>query len=225
MKCFFAGNVIQMLPIPKGIIAAILSDVTEDGKMAVEYHMLSLETGQTQRITKSVYMLAKFGASHKAAEMQVVNHLTCRTCLVNGGEIFTVEEDSNAKLLDYDGFAKWVGVVKYKGEAPADVIFDGKNIWASFTENDSLLRLDIGSMREELRIGGKKEESNFSGPMGMFAEGDTLFVANKNSCRIWKINTRTYHAEEYLAFDEPVYGYAKYLNRELVHLKSGIYEV
>ena len=226
MKCIFEGKVLHMLPIPSGIVAAVLAEITDEGKMAVEYRMLSMETGQIQRITNSVYLLAKFGTSHKSAENQVANHLTCRTCMLPEGEIFTVEEDAGAKLLDADGFSRWVGIVKYKGEVPADVVFDGKSIWASFTENNTLLRLDPSSMREELRVGGKKSEENgFSGPVGIFSEGEELFVSNCKSNQVWKINTKTYEAGEYLSFEEPVYAYCKCHGREVVHLEPGIYEV
>lgn len=224
MKCIYEGKVLHMLPIPSGIVAAVLSDVTEDGKMVVEYRMISLETGQVQRITNSVYLLAKFGASHKAIELQVANHLTCRTCMLPKGELFTVEEDFSAKVLDADGFAKWVGVIKYKGEAPADSVFDGKNIWVSFTENNALIRLDPISMREELRIGGKGE-NGFNSPVGVFAENEELFVSNCNSCQIWKIHTKTYEAAEYMTFEEPVFAYCKCHGREIVLLESGIYDI
>jgi hypothetical protein len=224
MKCIFEGKVLQMIPVPSGIIIAIQTEVTEDGKMAVEYRMLSLETGQVQRITNSVYLLAKFGASHKSAELQVSNHLTCRTCMLPEGEILTVEEDFSAKVLDADGFAKWVGVIKYKGEAPADATYDGKNIWVSFTENNALIRLDPASMREELRIGGKGE-NGFNSPVGLFAENEELFVSNCNSHQIWKIHTKTYEAAEYMAFEEPVFGYCKCRGREIVWLESGIYDI
>lgn len=225
MKCIFEGKVLHMMPIPSGIVAAVLSDVTEDEKMVVEYRMISLETGQIQRITNSVYLLAKFGASHKSAEMQVTNHLTCRTCMLPDGELLAVEEDSSAKLLDSDGFAKWVGVIKYKGEAPCDVVYDGEHIWAAFTENNTLLRFDPASMREELRIGGKKGETGFNSPVGVFAENDELFVSNSQSHQIWKINTKTYEAAEYMTFEEPVYAYVKCHGREVVLLESGIYDV
>ena len=33
MKCIYEGKVLHMMPIPSGIVAAILSDVTEDGKI------------------------------------------------------------------------------------------------------------------------------------------------------------------------------------------------
>jgi len=225
MKCIYKGKVLHMLPIPSGIVAAVLSDITEEGKMVVEYRMISLETGQIQRITNSVYLLAKFGASHKSAEVQVSNHLTCRTCMLPEGELFVVEDDFSAKVLDVDGFTKWVGVVKYKGESAADATFDGKNIWVSFTENNAIIRLDPASMREELRIGGKKGESGFSSPVGIFAEDEYLFVSNCNSHQIWKIHTKTYEAGEYMTFDEPVYAYSKCHGREVVWLESGIYDI
>ena len=224
MKCIYEGKVLHMLPIPSGIVAAVMSDVTEEGKMVVEYRMISLETGQVQRITNSVYLLAKFGTSHKSSEMQVANHLTCRTCMLPDGELFTVEEDFSAKVLDCDGFAKWVGVIKYKGEAPSDAVYDGKNIWVSFTENNAIIRLDPASMREELRIGGKGE-TGFNSPIGLFAENGELFVSNCESHQIWKINTKTYESAEYMTFDEPVYAYSKCHGREVVLLESGIYDV
>lgn len=225
MKCIYEGKVFQILPIPSGIVAAVLSEITDDGKMTVEYRMISLETNQIQRISNSVFLLAKFGAAHKNAETQVSNHLTCRTCLISNGELFTVEEDCNAKVLDGDGFAKWVGVVKYKGEAPSDALFDGKNIWVSFFENNTLMRLDPASMREELRVGGKSGEDTFAGPVGLFSLDDDLYVSNYKSCKVWKINTKTYAAEVYLEFEEPVCGYVKCHGREVVLLESGIYEV
>lgn len=225
MRSFFEGKVLQMLPVPNGVVAAVLSEITEDEKMMVEYRMLSLDTNQLQRVSSNVYLLVKFGPSHKSADMQVENHLTCRTCLLPSGETFTVEEDCSAKLLDADGFARWVGVVKYKGEAPSDVVYDGNHIWTAFADSNTLLRLDVGSMREELRIGSKNGDSGFCGPVGLFAEGDELYVCNKDSYQIWKINTRTYAAEEYASFEEPVYGYVRLNNREIVHLESGIYEI
>ena len=36
MKCIYEGKVLQMLTIPSGIVAAILTDITEDGKIGVQ---------------------------------------------------------------------------------------------------------------------------------------------------------------------------------------------
>ena len=65
MTCIFEGKALHMLPIPSGIVAAVLAEITDEGKMAVEYRMLSMEKGQSQRITNSVYLLAKFGTFYK----------------------------------------------------------------------------------------------------------------------------------------------------------------
>jgi len=79
-------------------------------------------------------------------------------------------------------------------------------------------------MREELRIGGKGE-TGFNSPVGVFAEGEELFVSNCKSYQIWKIHTKTYEASEYMTFEEPVYAYCKCRGREVVLLESGIYDV
>ncbi len=214
-----------MIPIPKGAVIAIVTDITEDEKMAVEYRIISLDTNDIQRISNNVFLLAKFGPGHKSAEMQISNHITSRACLLPGGELFTVEEDSTAKLLDADGYAKWVGMVKYKGSAPSDAVYDGENIWVAFPDSNALIRMNVASMREELRIGGGKDNSGFSGPTGIFAEDDWLYVSNATACSVWRINVKTYAAEEYLTFEEPVYAFCRVGIRELVHLESGVYEV
>lgn len=226
MRSFYKGTVLEMLPIPSGVVAAIVSDITEDNKMIVEYRMISPETNEIQRIANNVYLLAKFGPGHKSAEIQVKNHLTCRSCVLSDGEIFIIEDDGSAKLLDSDGFAKWIGKVNYKNEIPCNVVYDGKSIWVAFSENNSLIRMNVKTMREELRIGGKSSEaSGFSKPVGIFAEGNELYVSNSGSCSVWRINTKTYAAEEYLTFEEPVLSFCRTLGKELVLLPSGIYEV
>ena len=87
------------------------------------------------------------------------------------------------------------------------------------------MRLDAASMREELRIGNKNGENGFNSPTGIFAENEDLFVSNRDSHQIWKINTKTYEASEYMTFEEPVYAYCKCRGREVVLLESGIYDV
>ncbi len=225
MKSFFEGKVLNMLPIPKGVVFAIATDITEDEKMEVEYRLLSLETNEIQRISNSVFSLAKFGPGHKAVERQVKNHLTSRACLIPGGEVFVLEDDCSAKLLDADGYAKWVGVVRYKGTAPSDVVYDGNNIWVSFPQYNALIRMNTTSMREELRVGGGKGIEGFNAPTSIFSEDDWLYVSNSKSMTVWRINVKTYAAEQYREFEEPVYGFCRVGNREIAHLESGIYEV
>lgn len=225
MKKLLEGKILQMLSVPKGVVAAILTDVTEDNKMVVEYRMISAETNEVSRVSKNVFLLVKFGPGHRAAEMQVNNHLTCRACVLDNGKTFIVEDDGSAKLFSEEGVTEWVGGFKYKGEIPCSVIYDGKNIWASFTEHNTLIRMDTAAMREELRIGGKDGDKNFNGPAGIFSEGELLYVANEKSKQVWRINIKNFSADEYLKLDDTIHGFAHLQNKDIVWLDDGIYEL
>lgn len=225
MKKLLKGKILQMLPVPNGVVAALLTDITEDDRMVVEYRMISAETNEVSRVSKNVFLLVKFGPGHRAAEMQVNNHLTCRACVLDNGKTFIVEEDASAKLLSEDGVAEWVGSVKYKDEVPCFLTFDGKNIWVSFTEHNTLIRMDVAAMREELRIGGRDGDKNFDGPAGIFADGEDLYVTNEKSKKIWKINTKTFSAEEYAKLDFAVHGIAHFDYKDIIWLDNGIYEL
>ncbi len=214
-----------MLPVPNGVVAAVLTEVTENEKFVVEYRHIAADTNEVQRVSKNVFLLVKFGAGHRAADMQVSNHLTCNACVLDTGKTFIVEDDGSAKLLSEEGVAEWVGTVKYKDEVPSGVAFDGKNIWVAFCENNSLVRLDVSSMREELRVGGREGDKNFNGPCGLFISGKNLYVANKKSKKIWRINANDFSAEEYAETTKPVLGFCHCLQKDIVWFEDGIYEL
>lgn len=214
-----------MLPVPNGVVAAVLREVTENDKFVVEYRHIAADTNEVQRVSKNVFLLVKFGASHRAAVMQVSNHLTCNACVLDSGKTFIVEDDGSAKLLSEEGVAEWVGTIKYKEEVPSFVAFDGKNIWVSFCENNTLIRMDVNSMRDELRVGSREGDKNFNGPCGLFAKDENLYVANKKSKKIWRINTNDFSAEEYAETTQPVLGFCHCLQKDIVWFEDGIYEL
>lgn len=225
MKQLLNGKVLDMLTVPSGVVAAVLTDITEDDKLVVEYRLISAETGEVQRVSKNVFMLAKFGPNHKVAEMQIKNHLTCKSAILDNGKTLISEDDGSAKLLNAEGIEEWVGKIKYKDEAPTALCYDGKNVWAAFTDNDTLVRLDANSLTEELRIGGKSGDNNFRGPDGIFAENEFIYVCNKISQTVWKINTKNFSAEEYLKIETPIFGFARIAENCIFWLSDGIYQI
>lgn len=218
-------EILSIIPVPNGVILTVVSEITEDKKMAVEYKMVSVDGSDIQRVSKDVYMLAKFGVNHRNLEMQVKNHLTCICALLKGGNTLIIEEDGAAKILNENGVSEWLGKIKYKDEPPCSAVFDGENVWACFMKNNALIRYDAVSMREQLRIGGKEGTGNFSGPAAIFPQGEDIYVSAKTGKQVWKINTKTYAAEEYLSFDNPVRAFVKLEKREFALFNDGLYEV
>lgn len=220
MKLISGHNAISLLALPNGFLFAYCLDKTED-QMKIGYKMVSFETGKISNVSKSIYTLSKFGSVYKSFEMQVKNYLTCSTVLLEGGRVFVVEKDGSASLLGSDAATLWNGKLLYQNTAPYEVAASDDFLWASFPEHNVLIRYNLNSLREELRIGGSS--SPFSRPQGIFPSGSKLFVCNADSKDIWKIDTTDYAAEKYYEFAEPVHDYISINKYEIVSLDSGIY--
>ncbi len=225
MKQLLEGKILQMLPVPGGVVVAVVTSVTEEERFVVEYRMISADTNEVQRVSKNVFMLVKFGPNHKMAELQVKNHITSNTAMLSNGKVLVIEEDGSANLLGADGISEWVGEIKFKNEVPSSVVSDGKNLWASYLGSNTLVRLDEQSLREELRICGKGKHNNFEGPVYMFAKDGDIYVSNIVSKQIWKINTKTFEAQEYLNTEITIYGLVHFDHKDIVWLSNGIYEI
>lgn len=224
MKQLLEGNILHMVAIPNGIVAAVLENVDEDGKCTVEYRMVSLDSGNKQRVTNSIYNLSKFGATHKSIELQLENHLDCRACAMKNGETFIVEFGGICKYLDSDGYTKWKGDIVFDGEKPADVAFDGKFLWMCFSKHNTIVRYNPADMRQNLRIGNGATD-DFASPCGFFFENGFLYVCTGDNKSVWRIDTDTYESAAMFEFVEPIYQYQHVLNYDIFCLKSGIYAV
>ena len=84
-----------------------------------------------------------------------------------------------------------------------------------------LLRFNIASMREELRIGGNISPLN--APTDIFIDGDYAVITSSGDKKLIKINLNSYAVKDFKEFEEPVYSYKKVKDFELCLCKSGLY--
>ena len=84
-----------------------------------------------------------------------------------------------------------------------------------------MVRFNLNTMREELRIGGKN--TPFNKPCHIFIEGNFAFVSNAGSNKLLRVNLSSYTVDDYKEFSEPVYSYVKVKGYQFVLLESGIY--
>lgn len=220
MERIFAGKVYEIIPQPDGIVFAYCQK--EYGNLAaVSYKMLSLETDVMSDVTNNIYLLSKFGSNYRAAAHFCVNHITARSVMLPNGKAFFRTEDGNACLMDGDGMPIWTGDINYKGEVPADITLYKNTIWACYKKAGVLIRFNLNTMREELRIGGKN--SPFDAPCSIFADENTAIISNEDSNIISKVDLNSYTVEKYKEFTEKVYQYVRVKDTEFVLLESGIY--
>ncbi len=209
-----------MLPLSDGIIFSYCKDVIDENTI-VSYKMISFENGHFTDVARNIYLLTKFGNNYKATAMFCGNYITAKSIVLPNSKVFLLEDNGSAALLDNDATLLWSGELKYRGGAAADIALYKNTLWASFPECNVLLRYNLSTMREELRIGGNK--SPFSRPEGLFVEGDNIMVSNAGSSKLIQVNLNTYSVFEYEDFEEPIRQYVKVADYRFAVLDSGLY--
>ncbi len=211
---------LSLLALPAGFVFAYPFEISE-GAMKVGYKMVSFDTGKISNVTNNIYTLTKFGSEFKRFLRDIKNFISCSSAVLTDGRVFVSEQDGRATLYSPDGEALYRDTLTYGGTAPSSVSAAGETLWAAYKERNTIVKYNINTMREELRIGGAS--SPFQAPVSVFPAGTKLFVCNEGSRDIWKIDTTDYKTELYFQFEEPVYDY-KFIDKyEIVSLESGIY--
>lgn len=219
MKKIFSEEAMQMYATADGL-AVVYRCSEENGKICIGFRRIVFKTGQLKNVPKSFYLLSKFGEHYRNIESVSQNYLTCQAMEI-GQDMLLVETDGSAKRIDESGEIIWQGDLKYRNAPPKSIGLSNRSFWASYPEDNSLIRFNLKTMREELKLGGPR--SAFSQPEGIWIDGDEMMVCNAGSGKLWKVNLSSYAVTEYASFNEPVHRYLRHGTYEFVLLDSGIY--
>lgn len=223
MKKLFSEQIFDIIETPDGFMVVYRRPEFED-KLVVSYKSVSIESGVVTQRTRADYEFMKYGDTVKVPKFENGNFITCDCVKLDDGRVFVIAPDGEAKILDTENNIEWQGSIKYKDMGPTAIANFGHTLWASFSDKNALIRFNLRTMREELRIGGSSD-SSFSGPEGMWvdSQSERLLVCNNKAHSILEVNMKTYTVIEYAVFDEPVHKYLRIDNREFVVLDSGLY--
>lgn len=223
MKKLFSEQIFDIVETSDGFMIVYRRPEFED-KTVVSYKSVSIEDGVVTQRTRADYEFVKYGDKSKVPQFENGNFITCSCVKLDDDRVFVVAPDGEAMILDADNNVEWQGSIKYKEQGPTAIVNFGHTLWASFSDKNALIRFNLRTMREELRIGGSND-SSFSGPEGMWVDpqNEKLFVCNNKAQNILEVNMRTYTVVEYAVFDEPVHKYLRIGNKELAVLDSGLF--
>lgn len=225
MKKIYGESAFGLQPLKNGFI--ILKKTDLDDKFAISYKMISFEDNSMSPVTKDIYQSAKFGERFfRNIEKTVSNHVLCKAAKLDDEHLFVVSPNGEATVLDVTGEVVWSGTMKYRDHAPCDLAVHKNSLWASFPDNNAIIRFNTRTMREELRVGGANE-STFGRPSGLWLNNikNTMLVCNEMSQNIVEVDLRSYAVSEYESFSEPVHQYIKVGAFEIVWLDSGVYRL
>lgn len=223
MEKIFSGEVCELLPLSNGLIFSYCRDRVDDRQADISYKMISFEDGRLTDVAKNMYLLTKFGNNYKAVLDYCDNFITDKALVLAGGKVFLMRTSGAAYFLDNDGTPLWTGSLAYRSSAPDDIVLYNNSLWASYSDCNVLLRYNLTTMREELRIGGNK--SPFDKPGEMFIQGDSVVVSNRGSGKLLQVDLNSYSVTEKETFDETVYQYLAVSDYRFVILKSGLYVI
>lgn len=222
MKKIFDGKIYEVLPKSDGIIFPYQKAVIDQGDV-VWYKMLSIENSSLTDVSENIYLNIKFGSNYNIATSVCKNFVAEKSLVLPDGRTLLCNTNGQVFIIDNEGMINISGEIKYRDETPTAIAYYKNSIWASFSENNVLIRFNIATMRNELRIGGRT--SPFVSPQDIFVSGEFAYVSNSGANNIIKVNLENYSVEEYYTFEEPVLRYVKSGNFEFVQLNSGLYVI
>lgn len=220
MKPIMKGQIYEILPLSNGIIFSYCKDILGD-KVIVSYKMISFDNGGYTDVAKNIYLLTKFGTNYRAVVAYCDNYIKAKAIVLPGNRVFLLLPNGVARMLDADTSELWMGELTYRGNPPSDIALYKNTLWASYDESNVLLRFNVSTMREELRIGGN--HSPFNKPRDLFVDGENVMVCNSGSHKLTQVNLNSYTVFDFEEFEEPVYQYVRVGDYRFVILESGLY--
>lgn len=222
MERIFAGEVYEVIPQPSGLVFSYCKEANDDSVL-VAYKMLSIDNGTVTDVARNIYLLSKFGSNYRTALQYCENYVTAKSLVLPSGRVLVCSEEGNVALIDADGVVAWTGELKYRGFVPSDMAIYKNALWACYSEPGVLLKFNLTTLREELRIGGTR--SPFDKPHYIFVDGGAAIISNTGSNELLRVDLGSYTVENFLEFSEPVYSYFKVKDYAFVLMKSGIYVI
>lgn len=223
MKRILNYNIIDIVPFAKGLIF-LKRDEMPDNTNKVSFFSFDAETKEITTVTKSVYLLNKFGMAYEQIASRLGDFITCDTAKLPNHHTIIIYPTGEMGHFDDKGKIVKTGDLYYSNAPARDAAFDGSCIWSAVPQRNAVIRYSIATQKIVMRIGGD-ENTAFNLPISVSCYNDEIYVCNRASCEIRCIDINTLNVTDYLEFREPVNKYFRFGNKEIVVLDSGIYEI
>lgn len=214
-------DILDLVGFSSGVLF-VLKENQNSETVKVSFYSFDLETKSIATVTKNAYLLTKFGSSFAPIAKQLGDYVSCDVAKLWNGDTFVIYSTGEIGIFDTQGNITKTGDLTYKGFPARDVAADKNYIWCAVTEQNLIIKYSVLQNRVIMRIGGDETET-FSSPVSVAEYDGYLYVCNKDSGKIVRVNLETYNVEDYKVFDEAVYKYIKVDESEFVILDSGVY--
>ncbi|MBQ9228002.1 MAG: hypothetical protein IJ168_04135 [Eubacterium sp.] len=145
-------------------------------KPNANYYVLNLKTFEKEAVTKSVYLMKKFGAS---SYQKITEQLTavpqCDAVILPSREVFVLFPNGQCGLFSSYGELQWNKTLSYNDKEVHSLAYENGYLWCCCTEENCVIRYAADNFKVDLRIGGK-EADTFRSPTFVSSDGEGIYV-------------------------------------------------
>lgn len=214
-------DILDLIGFQSGILF-VLRENQNTESVKVSFYSFDIETKSIATVTKNAYLLTKFGSAYAPIAKQLGDYVSCDAAKLWNGHTFVIYSTGETGTFDEHGNLIKTADLTYRNAPARDVAVDNNYIWSVVPEHNLIIKYSLLQNRVIMRIGGD-DSSTFNYPVSISEHNGYLYVCNKNSRKINRIDLRTFLVEDYKEFDEEIYNYVRVADNEFVILGSGVY--
>ena len=221
MKKLCGSEAAALLPVSNGIII-IKKSVNQKERYAVKYDLFSTETTRITPISKTDFLLNKFGSCFERIASQINGIYSTNTVLLPNGKVLAVDTEGKAYIFNSVGEKIRSFDMKYNDDAPSSIAFCGSKLYAAFANQNVILQYNPNTLGHQMRF-GSPDTDTFQKPIFICGHHDRLYICNAENDKITIFEPEKFSVTDYAEFKNPLIQYVRKHGRELVLLKSGVY--
>ncbi len=170
------------------------------------YFIVNVDTLEKEVITKSAYLMKKFGSSYKKITDTIANFVQCDAAILSDRSVFVIFPNGQCGLFDSDGNVVFNDTLSYNGKPVNSLAVDGNYIWCCCREENCVIRYALQSrLSVDIRIGGK-EATTFILPSSLSSDSESIYVCC-NSAKLRRISKSDFTVSD---IGEPIIGLKKF---------------
>ncbi|MBR1811664.1 MAG: hypothetical protein IJ766_08490 [Clostridia bacterium] len=214
-------HISDVVKFSKGILF-VREEKLDGGEIKVSFYAYDVAENQIAPITKSVYLLNKFGRSFKPIEKQLGDYVSCDAGRLPDGGAAVIYTTGEMGIFTGSGELKWTGDLLYHGCPARDIAVENKHIWSVVPDMKAVIRYSVTANKVVMRIGGGST-GTFQKPVSVSEYENVLYICDREKFCIKTIDLSDFSVRDYRQFEEPVHKYLQSAGKEFAVLNSGVY--
>ncbi|MDR1630583.1 MAG: hypothetical protein LBS36_10295, partial [Oscillospiraceae bacterium] len=196
-------KLIDVISFSKGLVF-VRKEALQNESFKVSFFNYDIDTQKIAPVTKSVYLLNKFGSSFSPIAQQLGDYVSCAAGKLPDGNAIVIYPTGEMGVFDPSGELFWTGDLFYRDAPARDVAIENKHIWCTVPDHNCIIRYSTVVNKIVMRIGGD-DSGTFGNPVAISAFDNKLFICNQGSRLINTVDLENFSVKTYRRFDEPVH--------------------